>query len=114
MSAAAQSFAYPNNDQHVVLNGVSWELYASLRDLPENRRKRMTYDRGALEIVTLSSFHERIAQLIARFIEEWTVHYNIPLISCGSMTFQNRSLARGLEPDKCFYINSSDSFLVKK
>lgn len=91
-------------DQHVILEGIGWSLYQSLRTLPENRGKRMIYDRGVLEIVTLSSFHERLAQLIARFIDEWTVFQDIPVIGCGSMTCQNELLARGLEPDRCYYI----------
>jgi len=91
-------------DQHVILEGISWSLYQSLRGLSENRGKRMIYDRGVLEIVTLSSFHERLAQMIARFIDEWTVFHDIPVIGCGSMTCQNALLGRGLEPDRCYYI----------
>jgi len=54
--------------------------------------------------MTLSSFHERIAELIARFIDEWTVGLGVPVVSCGSMTFQREDLDRGLEPDKCYYV----------
>ena len=104
MSVAASTITSEATEQRVILEGVSWDLYVALRKLPENRRKRMTYDRGALEIMTLSSFHERIARLIARFIEEWTVGRNIPIIGCGSMTFQREDLDRGLEPDQCYYI----------
>ena len=105
MSVVAASTAIPKtSDQHIVLSGISWDLYAELRLLPENRNKRMIYDQGILEIMTLSSFHERIVQLIARFIDEWTVARNIAIIGCGSMTFQHATLKRGLEPDRCYYV----------
>jgi len=104
MSVAASDAQLAATDQHIVLQGMDWGLYAALRDLPENRSKRMVYDRGVLEIMTLSSFHERIAELIARFIDEWTVGHAVPVVSCGSMTFQREDLDRGLEPDKCYYV----------
>jgi Uma2 family endonuclease len=104
MSIAASDAQPVQSDQHIVLQGIGWDLYVALRDLPENRNKRMVYDRGVLEIMTLSSFHERIAELIARFVDEWTVAQGIPVVSCGSMTFQREDLDRGLEPDKCYYI----------
>jgi Uma2 family endonuclease len=104
MSAVAPTAPPRAGEQHILLEGVNWAIYVALRDLPANRGKRMTYDQGVLEIMTLSSFHERIAQLIARCIEEWTLQRDIPITSCGSMTFQNKALERGLEPDKCYYI----------
>ena len=38
--------------QHIVLDAVPWDLYIALRDVPENRNKRMVYDRGVLDNCT--------------------------------------------------------------
>lgn len=90
--------------EKIVLSGISWNLYWTLRELPENDGKFMTYDRGLLEIMTHSKFHERVAQIIARFIEVWTEESDIPIASCGNLTVRREDLEKGLEPDKCYYI----------
>jgi Uma2 family endonuclease len=90
--------------QKIVLSAVSWDIYAALRELSENDGKFMTYDGGQLEIMTHSRFHERVAQLVARFVDEWTVANDISIASCGNLTFQRKDLEKGLEPDKCYYI----------
>lgn len=90
--------------EKIVLSGITWDLYDALRELPENDGKFMTFDGGLLEIMTHSKFHERVAQLIARFIDEWTVANDIPIASCGNLTFQRKDMGKGLEPDKCYYI----------
>lgn len=90
--------------EKILLSGISWDLYWTLRELPENDGKFMTYDRGLLEIMIHSKFHERVAQLIARFIDEWTVANDISIASCGNLTVLREDLEKGLEPDKCYYI----------
>lgn len=90
--------------EKIVLSGISWDLYWTLRELPENDGKFMTYDRGLLEIMTHSKFHERVARLIARFIEVWTEESDIPIASCGNLTVRREDLEKGLEPDKCYYV----------
>lgn len=92
------------SDSVVQLREVAWDVYVALRASPENRNVRMTYDRGTLEIMSPSKLHERIAELLARMVQTWTEQRGIPVQSCGSVTFQRPDLARGLEPDKCFYI----------
>lgn len=92
------------SDSVVQLREIGWDVYVALRASPENRNVRMTYDRGTLEIMFPSKLHERIAELLGRMVQTWTEQRGIPIQSCGSVTFQRPDLARGLEPDKCFYI----------
>ena len=88
----------------VVLRGVSWSFYENfLRELG-NQHIFLTYDRGSLEIMAPSPYHERYKTLIARFIEILTLELNIPIVSGGSTTFRREDLERGLEPDECYYI----------
>lgn len=88
----------------VVLRGVSWSFYENLLREVGNQRIFITYDRGNLEIMAPSPYHERYKTLIARFIEILTLELNIPIVSGGSTTFRREDLERGLEPDECYYI----------
>lgn len=88
----------------VVLAEVEWDQYVALRDKPANRGLRMTFAEGALEIMTLSSYHELISMLIHDFILEWRVARNIPVRPSGSMTLRREALNRGLEGDQSYYI----------
>jgi Uma2 family endonuclease len=94
------------HDEIALLQGVPWQTYVSLRDLPEDYHIRMTYDRGALEIMSPSHSHERLAYLIGRLIDTWTDELAIDVQSCRTMTFRREDLQRGLEPDNCYYVAS--------
>jgi Uma2 family endonuclease len=87
-----------------VLHGVSWDAYVEMSDLPENEHARMTYDRGDLEIMTVSRQHERYARFIEALIYIWTEERGIAIDSCGSMTIRREDRLRGFEPDNCYYI----------
>jgi Uma2 family endonuclease len=91
-------------ENSVLLRNTSWQTYVDLRDAEENYRVRMTYDRGDLEIMSPSNPHERLAYLIGRFIDIWTLEKRIPIQSARSTTFRRKDLRRGLEPDNCYYI----------
>jgi Uma2 family endonuclease len=93
-------------EYRVLLHGIPWETYRALRDLPQSRNVRMTYDRGELEMMSPSKRHERYAHLIGRFIEAWTEELHIEIESCRSVTFRREDLERGFEPDNCYYIQN--------
>jgi Uma2 family endonuclease len=90
----------------LLLKGIAWGVYASLREQLDKSRQRMylTYDRGALEIMAPSPFHEKYKRLLGRFLEIMSLELNIPIASFGSTTFQREDIERGLEPDECYYI----------
>lgn len=90
--------------EHAVVLHVDWDQYVALRDNPDNRHRRMTYDRGVLEIMTLSPFHELISMLINDFIVAWRVVRQIPCRPAGSLTLRKQVLDRGLEGDQTYYI----------
>jgi Uma2 family endonuclease len=85
---------------------VSWESYVQILRAFDNRHLRITYDRGGLEIMTLSSEHERLKHLLRRLIEALTEELEWEIAGYGSMTFKRRREKRGLEPDECFWIQS--------
>ena len=58
--------------ERVLLKGIRWSTYeALLEDLVESHI-RLTYDRGSLEIMTLSGTHEFSKKDLARMIEALT------------------------------------------
>ncbi|MGH7137367.1 MAG: hypothetical protein ACREHD_16610, partial [Pirellulales bacterium] len=71
------------NEQRFLLHGVDWRSYQMLGEALLNRRIRITYDRGDLEMMTVSNEHERNKKFVARLIEEFTVELNIPIQSAG-------------------------------
>jgi Uma2 family endonuclease len=102
-------------EQRVVLNHVSWETYERLLDEQiDASSPRLTYDQGALEIMTPSSEHEEwketMAAIADAIAEEWGVEFR----RFGSTTFRRRDLERGAEPDACFYLQSVDRIQGKR
>lgn len=91
-------------ERRIVLSGVSWDLYEQLRDNEENRHVRMAYDNGRLELMSPSPDHEAIKELICEMIKVFTAELRIPRRSLGSTTWKRPDLAKGLEPDGCFYV----------
>lgn len=91
--------------QRVLLEGVSWHTYACLlTDFGDSHAARVAYDRGTLEIMAPSFAHEEINHLIARMVEIIATEMDVDFANAGSTTFKREALARGFEPDSCFYI----------
>src|SRR5262249_14087415 len=65
---------------------------------------RLTYDRGTLELMTLSHEHENQSYLLARLVDALTEELNLPVKGGRSTTFRRRKRQRGLEPDNCWWI----------
>ncbi len=86
---------------------VGWAGYQSLLKMVENRRVRVTYDRGNVELIAPLSIHERYKSLIGRMIETITEELDIRVVAVGSTTFQSEVLDKGLEPDECFYFTNA-------
>lgn len=91
-------------DRRFFLRGVSWETYQALRGADENYNLRMTYDHGALEIVSPSRQHEHVSYLIGRMIDQWSLRHKIEIGAGRNTTFSRQDLKRGLEPDNCYWI----------
>ncbi len=92
-------------EQRLVLHDVDWETYSRLLRMLGNRPSvRLTYDRGSLEIMTLSHEHEGLSYLLGRFIDVLTEELEMPVKAGRSTTFRRRMKGRGLEPDNCYWI----------
>jgi Uma2 family endonuclease len=102
-------------EQRVVLSHVSWETYESLlADHMDASSPRFTYDQGVLEIVTLSYRHEVATEVMATIAELVAEERGVEFMNLGSTTFRRQDLKRGLEPDKCFYLQNVERIRGKE
>lgn len=91
----------------MVLRGVSWTTYQGLIcDLESEPGKRLTYDRGTLEIMVPLPPHERYKSRLSRMVEVTTEETETEIASLGSTTWSREDLQKGLEPDACYYIQN--------
>jgi Uma2 family endonuclease len=104
----------PDLGQRFILNHVGWDFYSRCLAEIGDRRVRLTYDRGGLEMMSPSSEHERDRELIGRLIGAFTEELNIPIVSVGSTTWRRKRIKRGLEADQCYYIENEPLVRGKK
>src|SRR6266446_9193651 len=100
--------------QSVILHAVSWQTYTRLLKSLADRHIRLTYDRGVLEIMTLSHEHENAGYFLGRLAVTLTEELSLPIKGGGSTTLRRRKKLRGLEPDDCYWIQNEPSVRGKK
>jgi Uma2 family endonuclease len=104
MAAPAFPEIAPAPAEQRMLLHVSWKEYVLLRDLLDGPGLRMTYLKGALELMSPSREHELWKKNIARFVELFAHIRGIDLRGYGSTTFKKEVLERGAEPDECYLV----------
>src|ERR1700730_1495104 len=100
--------------QHMVLSGITWNTFERILDEMGERHFRVTYDNGDLEFRTLSYEHENYGSWIARLIFFVALEFHVPIASGGSTTLKRSLRRKGLEPDKCFWIQNEVAMRGKK
>ena len=100
-------------EETIHLSGISWQTYETLLEELSDRRLRLTYNRGNLEIMAPSPEHELSKEVLGRFVETLAEELAVQIYPLGSTTFKRPELS-GAEPDKCFYIYNIDAVRGKK
>ncbi|NEO55879.1 MAG: Uma2 family endonuclease [Okeania sp. SIO3B5] len=96
-------------ENSTLLTGIRWETYqALLLDLAENPGKKLTYDQGALEIMTPLPEHEINKGFLGRLVQTTTEVLGLEISSLGSTTLSRKDLQKGVEPDECYYITNEE------
>ncbi|HET6890560.1 MAG TPA: Uma2 family endonuclease, partial [Pyrinomonadaceae bacterium] len=99
----------------VLLHNISWDTYEGLlRDNPETRSLRLTYDRGDLLIMVTSLEHEEISDLFHLLINLLAEEFEVESRSFGSATYKRKDRKQGFEPDCCFYFKHQARMRGKK
>src|SRR5205814_3142396 len=94
------------DQQHIVLDDVSWDFYERVLEEIGDRPIRVTFSEGSIEIMSPLPEHERTKKIIARLLELLTLELDIPLECFGSTTFRREDKQKGLEPDECYYLKN--------
>jgi Uma2 family endonuclease len=77
--------------QRLTLYDVDWRTYSRLlRALDERPQLRLTYDRGTLEIMTITLKHERSASFLGRLAVTLTEELALPIMAGRTTTFRRR------------------------
>src|SRR6266446_7764164 len=94
----------------VILEGVTWDTYERLiAEHGESGGTRFTYDEGVLQIMVVSSQHEKPNRTLAVLVEVLAEEWRIDIERLGSMTCKRKDLQKGFEPDSCFYIQHAEA-----
>ncbi|MEW6211042.1 MAG: Uma2 family endonuclease [Acidobacteriota bacterium] len=96
-------------DSALTLRNVSWEDYEGLLEgVGEAAGLRISYERGTLQIMTLSPEHESYTKIIERLVDLLSIRLRIKILFFGSATMKRERNERGSEPDACFYVQNAD------
>lgn len=96
-------------EEHIVLSGVSWNVYEQLmKDHEDRSAPRFIYDQGDLEIYMPSQKHEKKAEFLGDIVKVITEEKEVESLSIRSTTFKKSDVEKGVEPDGCFYLQSYD------
>lgn len=96
----------------LILNEVPWDEYEQLlADLGDGAGVRVSYDKGRLEVMSPSSKHEKFALLITLLVWAATEELDVVIESLGSTTYKLKWLAKGVEPDACFYVPNAEAII---
>jgi Uma2 family endonuclease len=90
-----------------IFTDVSWDEYECLLEqVGEASHLRISFDNGALQVMTLSDQHERYASFLKGVITVIQLRLRISIASFGSMTMRKPQQRKGLEADACFYVQN--------
>ncbi|WP_437726233.1 Uma2 family endonuclease [Sorangium sp. So ce861] len=100
---------HEENDQHVILHGMTWKDYEILLAVRGDRAGvRMYYLNGAIELMSPSRSHEGVKTTIARLLEAYCDERGIELSGYGAWTLRNAPKERGAEPDECYIVGDTN------
>ena len=92
----------PTADQRIVFHGVTWGDFQTLLRIRGDRRCRMAYLDGVVEIMGASRGHEGKKSMIGRLLECYCLDRDIPLTPYGGWHLENEAEEASAEPDECY------------
>jgi Uma2 family endonuclease len=91
-------------EAHIYLPGVSWDFYKAVVEAVGARpRLRITFDRGDMELMTISGRHDSYKHLLGLFFVILAEELNVDIKGFGACTLKGEDLEHGLEADEWFY-----------
>lgn len=102
---------YPHS---VVFREASWDLYREILRNYDEQPSRINYNRGTLEIMTLSIEHERFKMVVGSMLSLIVLTFRLRMTNGGSSTLRRLSKKKGLEADQCYWIANEAIMRTKK
>ena len=97
----------PDQDQHLICSGISWEQFQLIRTgFANSKGVRFFYHEETIEIIMPSRAHEFNKTIIGFLIELFCLESNIEFEPIGSMT-QQREGEVSIEPDESYCFGTS-------
>lgn len=84
------------------VSSMNWKGYLALLEAFDERRVRITYDRGRVELLSPSRKHERVKTLLGQMVEFVCFEKEVDFCGLGSTTYKDQTIERGFEPDECY------------
>lgn len=93
----------------LTFGNTTWNDYETLiKEVGEASHLRISYTKGNLKIITLSTLHENYSALIQNFLSYLSLQKRIKILHYKSATMKVSKDLKGVEPDGCFYVQSAD------
>ena len=95
--------------QSVAMTDLCWGDYLRVLAGRDRLRRgaRVTFDAGRLEIMTISSPHDRLKYYLGRIIDTLSEELSIEIVGQGQTTISREDLDRGFEPDAWYYVQNA-------
>jgi Uma2 family endonuclease len=98
----------------VIFQGATWDFYKAMLRNYDEQPSRINYNRGTLEVMTLSIEHESYKSVLGMMIGLLALTFNLQIKHGGSSTLKRRSKQKGLEADLCYWIANEPAMRTKK
>jgi len=98
----------------LVVPHFGWDDYERLLvELAERPHFRVSYDCGRLEIMSPLPEHEIYIRFIEDLVRFFCVEHDVALEKLGQTTWKSKALAKGVEPDACYYVQNAKRIFGK-
>src|SRR5262245_8046514 len=93
-------------ETRILIPGVRWSFYEAFVDaLPEGSPVRLAYDGKDLEIMVTGPLHDDFADLLDAFFKAVARGVGLRFKPQGQTTWKRPQIKKGLESDRCYYID---------
>ena len=114
LDLSLKEIALASVDQKVILSGVGWDWYEEiLAEYADSNALHFAYDNGFLEVEVPTGKHEVPSEILSKLITFACAELEIDASNFGSTTFRKKAKAKGVEPDKSFYIQNESKIRGK-
>jgi Uma2 family endonuclease len=106
-TATAGSRKRTTTSSGVVFHEVTWDDYEAMLRIVGERRIRVTYDQGEMEVFMPTFEHDGDGYLLGRMVDLLTEELGVSIRGGDTTTHKREDLGKGAEPDKCYWFGKN-------